>query len=155
MKKEEILTKFTKQVFVQHKRKNAVTFSHINSSLIEAASNSAFVNESCKVTEGIGQSQIIYRKLEVNDIDKIQERFKGNTVQFLKRLKICSRNRKLIISYDETEEAFYGDLNKFEENLYLHDLVYETKGAKYGYKYLTVAITCNSGIRYILDAGVS
>ena len=33
----------------------------------------------------------------------------------------------------------------------MHDLVYETKGAKYGYKYLTVAITCNSGVRYILD----
>ena len=151
MKKEDILTKFTKQVFIQHKRKNAVTFSNINSILIEAASNSAFVNESCKATEEISQSQIIYRKLEENDINKIQERFKENTAQFLKRLKICSRNRKFIISYDETEEPFYGKFNKAENNLYLHDLVYEVKGAKYGYKYLTVAITCNSGIRYILD----
>ena len=151
MEKEMILTKFTKQVFIQHKRKNAVAFSSINSVLIEAAANAAFVNESCKATKEISKSQIIYRKLEVNDIEKIQERFKGNTAQFLKRLKLCSRNRKLIISYDETEEPFYGELNKFEENLYLHDLVYKTKGAKYGYKYLTVAITCNSGIRYILD----
>jgi putative transposase len=151
MKKEEIITLFTKKVFTQHKRKNAVILSNINSTLIEAAANSAFVNESCKATEDISQSQIIYRKLEENDIDKIQERFKENTVQFLKRLKIFSRNRKLILSFDETEEAFYGELNKFEENLYLHDLVYKTKGAKYGYKYLTVAITCNSGIRYILD----
>jgi hypothetical protein len=151
MKKEVIITRFTKDVFIQYKRKNAVTFSNINSTLIEAASNSAFVNESCKITEKISKSQIIYRKLEENDIDKIQERFRGNVIQFLKRLKICSRNRKLIISYDETEEAFYGELNKFEENLYLQELVYEVKGAKYGYKYLTVAITCNSGIRYILD----
>lgn len=151
MKKEAILTKFTRQVFIQHKRKNAITFSSINSTLIEAAANSAFVNESCKATEEIKQSQIIYRKLEENNIDKIQERFKENTAQFLKRLKICSRNRKLIISYDETEEPFYGKFNKGEDNLYLHDLVYKTKGAKYGYKYLTVAITCNSGIRYILD----
>jgi putative transposase len=151
MKKEEIITRFTKDVFIQHKRKNAVTSSSINSAMIEAAANSAFVNESCKATEQISQSQIIYRKLEENDIDKIQERFRENVVQFLKRLKICSRNRRLILSYDETEEAFYGELNKFEENLYLHDLVYKVKGARYGYKYLTVAITCNSGIRYILD----
>jgi putative transposase len=151
MKKEAILTKFTKQVFIQHKRKNAVTFSNINSVLIEAAANSAFVNESCKATKEISQSQIIYRKLEENNIDKIQERFKENTVQFLKMLKIYSRNKKFILSFDETEEPFYGELNKFENNLYLHDLVYETKGAKYGYKYLTVAITCNSGIRYIID----
>lgn len=152
MKKEEILTQFTKGVFTQHKRKNAVTFSNINSVLIEAATNSAFVNESCKATKEISKSQIIYRKLEENDISKIKERFKENTIQFLKRLKIFSRNRKLILSYDETEEAFYGDLNKFEENLYLHDLVYETKGAKYGYKFLTITITCGNGIRYILDA---
>ncbi len=152
MKKEEILTKFTKGVFTQHKRKNAVTFSNINSVLIEAAANSAFVNESCKATKEISKSQIIYRKLEENDIGKIKEKFKENTIQFLKRLKIFSRNRKLILSYDETEEAFYGDLNKFEENLYLHDLVYETKGAKYCYKYLTITITCGNGIRYILDA---
>ena len=112
MKKEAILTKFTKQVFIQHKRKNAVTFSSINSALIEASANSAFVNESCKATEEISQSQIIYRKLEENNIDKIQEIFKENTVQFLKRLKICSRNRKLILSYDETEEPFYGEFNK-------------------------------------------
>ena len=151
MKKETILTRFTKQVFIQHKRKNAVTFSDINSVLIEAAANSAFVNESCKATKEIGQSQIIYRKLEENNIDKIQDIFRSNVVQFLKMLKIYSRNRKLILSYDETEEPFYGELNKFENNLYLHDLVYETKGAKYGYKYLTVAITCNSGIRYIID----
>lgn len=151
MKKETILTKFTKQVFIQHKRKNAVTFSSINSTLIEAAANSAFVNESCRATEEISQSQIIYRKLEENDINKIQERFKENTVQFLKRLEICKRNRKLILSYDETEEPFYGKFNKAEDNLYLHDLVYKTKGAKYGYKYLDVAITCNNGIRYIID----
>lgn len=151
MKKEEILTKFTKQVFIQHKRKNAVKFSDINSVLIEAAANSAFVNESCKATE-ISQSQIIYRKLDENNIEKIQEKFKGNTLQFLKKLKIYSRNRKLIASFDETEEPFYGEFNKAEDNLYLHDLVYDKRGAKYGYKYLTVAITCNSGIRYILDA---
>ncbi len=151
MKKEEIITKFTRKVFIQHKRKNAVTFSNINSTLIEAAVNSAFVNESCKSTEEISKSQIIYRKLEDSNIESVQFSFQENVKRFLKLLKIYSRNRKFILSFDETEEPFYGEFNKAEDNLYLHDLVYETKGAKYCYKYLTVAITCNSGIRYILD----
>jgi len=69
----------------------------------------------------------------------------------LNLLKIYSRNRKFILSFDETEDPFYGKFNKAENNLYLHDLVYETKGAKYCYKFLTLVITCNSGIRYILD----
>lgn len=152
MKKEAVLTKFTKQVFTQHKRKNAIKFTSINSVMLEAAANAAFVNESCKATMEISKSQTIYRKLEENDIHKIEEKFKGNTLQFLKKLKIYSRNRKFITSFDETEEPYYGKFNKGIDNLYLHDLVYDKRGAKYGYKYLTVAITCNSQIRYILDA---
>lgn len=151
MRKEEIIAKFAKSIFVQYKRKNAVKFTNINSALIEAAANSAFVNESCKSTEEISKSQIIYRKLEENNIGDIQSAFRKNTRQFLKILKIYSRNRRFIISYDTTEEPFYGDLNKSEDNLYLHDLTYEVKGAKYCYKYLTLAITCNNRARYILD----
>lgn len=151
MEKEAILTKFTKQVFIQHKRKNSVKFSSINSVMLEAAANAAFVNESCKATKEISKSQTIYRKLEDNSIEEIQVKFSENAIRFLKILNINSRNRKIIISFDETEEPFYGELDKFERNLYLHELVYKTKGAKLGYKYLTVAITCNSGIRYIID----
>src|SRR3989338_9455157 len=150
MKKEEIIIKFSKEVFDEHKRKNAVTISNISTTLIEAAASSAFVNESCKSTEEISKSQIIYRKLD-SSIKEVEFAFRKNVKNFLSLLKIFSRNRKFIISFDETEEPFYGKFNKAEDNLYLHDLVYEVKGAKYGYKYLTVAITCNSGIRYILD----
>lgn len=152
MKKEDILTGLIKKVFVQHKRKNAIKFSSINSVMLEAAANAAFVNESCKSTKEISKSQTIYRKLEDNSIEEIKIKFSKNAIRFLKILKIYSRNRKIILSFDETEEPFYGKFNKGENNLYLHDLVYDKRGAKYGYKYLTVAITCNSGIRYILDA---
>lgn len=151
MKKEEIIIKFSKTIFDEYPRKNAVTINNINSTLIEAALNSAFVNESCKATEEISKSQIIYRKLEENNIKKIKEGFRENTIRFLKILKIYSRNRRFILSFDTTEEPYYGKFNKGENNLYLHDLTYKEKGAKYCYKYLTVAITCNNGIRYILD----
>lgn len=151
MKKEEILTGLIREVFIQHRRKNAIKFSSINSVMLEAAANAAFVNESCKATKEISKSQTIYRKLEDNSIEEIQAKFSENATRFLKMLKVYSRNRKIIISFDETEEPFYGELNKFEGNLYLHELVYKTKGAKLGYKYLTVAITCNKRIRYILD----
>jgi len=150
MKKEEIIVKFSKALFSEHNRKNAVTIRNISSTLIEASLNSAFVNESCKATEEISKSQIIYRKLDLN-INEIEFAFKKNANKFLNLLKIYSRNRKFILSFDTTEDSFYGDFNKGENNLYLHDLTYEVKGAKYCYKYLTLAITCNNGARYILD----
>ena len=150
MKKEEIILKFSKDIFDEHKRKNAVTISNISTTLIEAAASSAFVNESCKSTEEISKSQIIYRKLN-SSINEIEFAFRKNAKRFLRLLKIFSRNRKVILSFDETEEPFYGKFNKAEDNLYLHNLTYAQKGAKYCYKYLTLAITCNSGIRYILD----
>ena len=150
MKRGEIIVKFSKALFKEHDRKNAVTISNINSTLMEAALNSAFVNESCKSTEEISKSQIIYRKLDSN-ISEIEFAFRKNANKFLNLLKMYSRNRKLILSFDTTEEPFYGKLNKGENNLYLHDLTYEAKGAKYCYKYLTLAITCDNGIRYILD----
>jgi len=150
MKREEIIVKFSKSLFKEKNRKNAVTIKNISSTLIEAALNSAFVNESCKSTEEISKSQIIYRKLDLN-IKEIESAFRENVKKFLKLLKIYSRNRKFILSFDETEDPFYGKFDKAENNLYLHDLIYAQKGAKYCYKYLTLAITCDNGIRYILD----
>jgi len=151
--KKGILLDLSKDSFKELDRRNAVKLSSINTSLIDAALNSAFVNESCKSTEEISKSQIIYRKLEGN-INEIQFNFRKHAEKFLKMLKIFSRNRKFIISFDETEEPFYGELNKAENNLYIFDLTYETKGAKYCYKYLTAAITSSNGIRYILDAKI-
>ena len=150
MKKEEIIVKFSKGIFDECNRKNAVTVTNISAALIEAALSSAFVNESCKSTEEISKSQIIYRKLDLN-INEIEFVFRENAKKFLQLLKIFSRNRKFILSFDETEDPFYGKFDKGENNLYLHDLTYAQKGAKYCYKYLTLAITCNNGIRYILD----
>src|SRR3989344_4820908 len=150
MRKEEIIIQFSKKIFDEYKRKNAVTIKNISATLIEAALNSAFVNESCKSTEEISKSQIIYRKLDLN-IDEIECVFRENARKFLNLLKIHSRNRRFILSVDETEDPFYGKFNKGKNNLYLHDLTYAQKGAKYCYKYLTLAITCNNGIRYIID----
>ena len=151
--KKEILLDLSKDSFKELDRKNAVKISNINTSLIEAALNSKFVNESCKSTEEISKSQIIYRKLP-NNAQVVQFNFREHAKKFLRMLKIFSRNRRFIISFDETEEPFYGELNKSENNLYIFDLTYEQKGAKYCYKYLTVAITGNNGIRYILDARI-
>jgi putative transposase len=151
--KKEILLDLSRDSFKELNRKNAVKINSINATLIDAALNFAFVNESCKSTEEISKSQIIYRKLEGN-ITEIQFNFRKHSQKFLRMLKIFSRNRKFIISFDETEEPFYGKLNKGENNLYIHDLTYDTKGAKYGYKYLTAAITGSNGIRYILDGKI-
>ena len=82
MKKEEIIVKFSKALFNEHKRKNAVTINNISSTLIEASLTSSFVNESCKSTEEISKSQIIYRKLDLN-INEIEFAFRKNANKFL------------------------------------------------------------------------
>lgn len=152
MKKEIIINQFSKSLLTEHNRKNGVLVSSITSTLKTAALNRAFVNESCKSSGMVSKSQVIYRKLVGKAIEEIQKCFQIHTTQFLRLLKIFSRNRKFIISFDITEEPFYGNFSTATsgERLYLHEGS-EARGAEYHYKYLTVAITCNNGKRYILD----
>ncbi|MFW5891133.1 MAG: transposase [bacterium] len=148
-KKEIIINQFSKSLFTEHNRKNGVLVSHITSTLKTAGLTCSFVNESCKSSGVVSKSQVIYRKLDNKSIKEIQNCFSKQTKQFLKCLKTFSRNRKFIISFDETEEDYYGEFDKGEDNLYIHNSI-DSK-TDYCYKYLTVSITCNNGKRFILD----
>ena len=150
MKKKEIINLFTSSIIEQKDRKNKVTTQNIASTLITSALELAFVNESCKSTGKVSKSQVIYRKLEGKGKDEIRECFDSYTMRFLKLLKIYSRNRKFIISYDTTKEAFYGEFSKAEDKTYLHAGSIE-KESDYYYEYLTAAITCNLASKYILE----
>ena len=107
--KNKIINQFSKQLIVEETRKNKVTTMQITSTLITSAINLAFVNESCKSTGQITKSQVIYRKLKHKSCDDIQACFQKINTRFLGFLKIFSRNRKLIVSFDTTKEAFYGE----------------------------------------------
>lgn len=150
MKKHQIINQFTKSIIVEEQRKNKVTTQQITSTLITAALELAFVNESCKSTGQVSKSQVIYRKLGDTSKEEVKEYFRENTVRFLKLLKIFSRNRKFIISFDTTKEAFYGDFSEAEDKTYLHAGSIERESYYY-YEYLTAAITCNVTSKYILD----
>lgn len=150
MKKKQIINQFTKAIITEEQRKNKVTTQQITSTLITTSLELAFVNETCKSTGQVSKSQVIYRKLEGKSKDEIKECFRTNTIRFLKLLKIFSRSRKFIISFDTTKEAFYGDYSKAEDKVYLH-LGEEAKESEYYYEYLTSAITSNVTERYILD----
>ena len=150
MGKQQLVNQFTKSIIKQEKRKNKVATSQITSTLIDAGLNTAFVNESCKSTGQVSKSQVIYRKLKGKSLKEVQVCFRENTVQFLKILKIYSRNRFFINSFDTTKEAFYGDTSKAEDTMYLHNGCI-AKGSDYYYEYLTVTITCNATANYILD----
>ena len=63
---------------------------------------------------------------------------------------MVSRNRRFILSFDTTKEAFYGDDSKPKDKMYLHKGSM-AKGLTYYYEYFTVAITCNVTAKYILD----
>jgi len=153
MNKKEVVNQFCSELMVEENRKNKVTLKGISSTLIKAATDCAFVNESCKSTGEVSKSQVIYRKLDGKTINELQESFRKQSIRFLKVLKIFSRNRKFIISFDETEEDYYGKVNKFEDNLYIHEGCDNPK-AKYHYYYMTAAITGTDGERYILDAKI-
>lgn len=150
MNKKQIINQFTTSIIVEEQRKNRVTTQNITSTLIISALELAFVNESCKSTGKVSKSQVIYRKLDGKSKEEIQECFHENIIRFLKLLKIFSRNRKLIISFDTTKEAFYGDFSEAEDKMYLHEGNIED-GSECYYKYLTAAITCNIAEKYILD----
>lgn len=151
--KKEIMKNFCSEIISESNRKNKVTISGISSALITSALNHTYVNESCKSSGMVSKSQVIYRKLEDVSKNGLQKNFRKHSIKFMKMLKVFSRSRKFIISFDETEEDYWGELSKGEDNLYIHGGCDNPK-AKYHYYYLAVAITGNDGTRYILDAKI-
>jgi len=150
MKKQQIINQFAKHLIAEEQRKNGVTRNAITTTLIRAALDLAFVNESCKSSGAVSKSQVIYRKIGENTREDVASCFRDATMKFLKCLKLFSRNRKFILSFDMTEEAFYGEFSKAEDKLYLHEGSI-AKGSEYYYKHLTVSITCGTLLNYILD----
>jgi len=150
MGKAQLINQFTKSLIKEKKRKNKVGTQQITSTLITAALTLAFVNESCQSSGVVSKSQVIYRKLDGKTIEETQAYFRAVTLRFLKMLKLYNRNRRFLLSFDPTEEAFYGDVSKAEDKLYLHSGSI-ARGSKYYYEYLTVTITCTGLINYVLD----
>lgn len=148
--KQRIINVFAKSLIVEEERKNKVTRKAITTTLVKAALDLAFVNESCKSSGIVSKSQVIYRKIGENSEEDVECCFQSATVHFLKCLKIFSRNRKFILSFDMTEEAFYGKFSKAEDPLCLHGGSI-AKGSEFYYKYLTVSITCDGLLNYIID----
>ena len=86
MEKEAIINQFSKSLICSKPRKNQVKTQDITSTLILAATNLAFVNESCKSSGKVSKSQVIYRKLDEVSIENIQECFQKHTIKFLRLL---------------------------------------------------------------------
>jgi len=154
MGKTQLVNQFTKSLIREKKRKNKVGTQQITSTLITAALTLAFVNESCQSSGVVSKSQVIYRKLDGKTIGEVQAYYRAVTMQFLKMLKLYSRNRRFLLSFDPTEEAFYGDVSKAGDKLYLHPGSI-ARGSEYHYEYLTVTITCSGLINYVLDGMMS
>lgn len=150
MDKHELINKFSKSLIVAEQRKNAVTPVAITSTLITAALNIAFVNESCKSSGKVSKSQVIYRKIKDHTLDEIRASFKKEILRFLRLLKMFSRNRKYLVSFDTTKEAFYGEYAKAEDKIYLHQGEI-AKESKFYYEFLTCTINGNTLSKYILD----
>jgi hypothetical protein len=120
MGKTQLVNQFTKSLIREKQRKNKVSTYQITSTLITAAISLAFVNESCQSSGMVSKSQVIFRKLDGKAMGEVQAYYRMVTMQFLKMLRLYSRNRRFLISFDPTEEAFYGDVSKAKDKMYLH-----------------------------------
>lgn len=150
MNKNQIIKQFTNEIIVEKQRKNKISTAQITNTMILSAMELAFVNESCKSSGAPKKSQRIYEKLEDIPKELIQNGFRKNAMKFLRILNILSRNRKFILSFDTTKEAFYGDFSKAKDPLYLHSGSI-AKESYFYYEFLTVAITGNTIQKFILD----
>lgn len=150
MGKEQLVNQFTKSIIKEKQRKNKVSTQQITSTLITAAISLAFVNESCQSSGTVSKSQVIYRKLDGKTMYATQLYFRAVVMQFLKMLKLYNRHRRFLLSFDTTKDAFYGDVSKVKDSLYLHHGSI-ARGSEYYYEYLTVTITCVGKMNYILD----
>lgn len=150
MGKTQLVNQFTKAIVREKQRKNKVGTQQITSTLITAALSLSFVNESCQSSGVVSKSQVIYRKLDGKTPEDVQAYYRMVTLRFLKMLRLYHRNRRFLISFDLTQEAFYGDVLKAEDRLYLHPGSI-ARGSNYYYEYLTMTITCHSLMNYVLD----
>lgn len=151
MGKEQLVNQFTKSLIREKQRNNKVSTQQITRTLITAVICLTFVNKSCQFSGIVSKSQVIYWKLEGKTIEGgTLAYFRAVTMQFLKMLKLYSRNRRFLLSLDSTEEAFYGDVSKAEGKMYLHSGNI-SRGSKVHYAYLTMMITCINLINYVPD----
>jgi len=149
MNREDLVNKFTKKLIKEYDRKNAVYVKDISCALITAGLGRSFLNDACKSSGKVSKSQIIYRKIENKELKELQDSFRNQMGKFLRLLKIFNRNRKFLISFDETYDEFFGNKSLVDQPLYIHAGNGKERPKQY-YEYLTVAITSNR-FNFILD----
>lgn len=149
MKKGDLVNKFAKKLIKEDDRKNAVYVKDISCALITAGLSKSFLNDACKSSGKISKSQVIYRKIRDKELKEFQVSFRIQMIKFLRVLKIFNRNRKFLISFDETYDEFFGDKSLVDQPLYIHEGNGKERPKQY-YEYLTMAISSN-GVNFILD----
>lgn len=149
MKKPNILEKFSSLIFSvvglnsPYKLKD---FLHV---LTEAAESRDFVNNTCNKTDaGPDDGQTVFRRLEYSTIEQIETTFYTILASILKPIKLVLRNRKVVLAFDETCEAFYGRVEK--NALWIHEYK-PLRGCNGSFQFLTVSIVIGEG-RFILGS---
>jgi len=117
--------------------------------LTEAAESRDFVNNTCNKTDaGPNDGQTVFNRLEYSTIEQIETAFFAILTSILKPIKLILRNRKVVLAFDETCEAFYG---KVEKNaLWIHEYK-PLRGCNGSFQFLTVSIVIGKG-RFILGS---
>ena len=140
------LQKFIKVVFPETARNAIYNHNDFIKLLLEAAQKNKFLEGACEDVDGMCDAETIFNKLEEINPDDLYEIFINLVKPQLVRVKILSRNRKIIIAGDSTCDPYYGD----DKSIWIHG--YKPKDGSTGsYQYLVISIVLN-GTKLIVGA---
>lgn len=142
--KKEITT-FLNKVFCVVGHNSPYQVNDFANVLLDAVEHTDFTNNTC-VRIGGPTGETVFSRIEGVDFNKIKNAF----FEFLERIchliKIFSRNRKIALAFDSTDEPFYGKV----EGLFIHHYK-PVRGSTGCFKYITVSII-NRGNQFILGS---
>ena len=142
--KKEIKT-FLNKVFCVVGRNSPYSIADFMHVLLDAIEHVDFMNNTCVRIKG-PTGETVFSRVKNADFDKIKNAF----FEFLKRIypliKTFSRNRKVTLAFDSTDEPFYGKV----EGFFIHHYK-PVRGSTGCFKYITVSII-NKGNQLILGS---
>jgi len=149
MKKPIILERFLSLIFSVVGLNSPYELKDFLHVLTEAAESRDFVNNTCNKTDaGPDDGQTVFNRLENTSIDQIEAAFISILCNILNPIKLLLRNRKVVLAFDETCEAFYGKVSN--NPLWIHEYK-PLRGCNGSFQFLTVSIVIGEA-RFILGS---
>jgi len=131
------IKKFLSNIFCVVGRNSPYQINDFVNVLLDAIEHTDFTNNTC-VRIGGPTGETVFSRLKNVDFNKIKNAFFNFLERIFPLIKTFSRNRKIALAFDSTDEPFYGKV----EGLFIHHYK-PVRGSTGCFKYLTVSIINN------------